>query len=123
MVLLKKGGDTMGKYLNGSAQTGSKIIKNWSLFSFSLISQDNEESKSIYRLMWNFDGQTGTINICVRTSDNKMSSSSLIDTDNKSSHRFSRPLGLYNDSSLEPVFSQMLSSIKVAANGIYSDSF
>lgn len=113
----------MGKFLTGSAQTGSKIMKNFSLFSFYLTEQDNGKNTIIYRFKWNFDGQTGTANICVRTSDNKISSSSLLDTDSQSAHSFDRPLGLYNDSSLEPVFREMLLKEGIVTNGVYSDAF
>lgn len=113
----------MGMTLTGSAQTGSKIREKWNLFSFSLVDQVNKENETLYRFEWNLGGQIGTISIYVRTSDNKMSTSSLIDTNRNSQNCFARPLGLYNDPSLESVFNKMLSSIDVKTNGVYSDDF
>lgn len=109
----------MGKYLNGSAQTGAKISKNRELFSYLFQNKEsNENSPILYHFTWNFDGQFGHIGIAVK--DDKISNSSLIDTDSKSPHQFGRPLGLYNDSSLLPVFEEMLASINVNTNGVYA---
>lgn len=105
----------MGKYLNGSAGTGDKILKNLSLFNYYL----TESSTDIYRFRWSFDGQFGKITIIVK--DEKMSNSSLIDTDNSYPHRFERPLGIYNDSTLVPVFTLMLNSVGVNVTGIYAE--
>lgn len=109
----------MGKYLNGSAKTGKKILDNWNLFSFAQIKQEVETTSVLYRFEWNFDGQKGYISI--RMKDNRISNSSLIDTNTTTSHPFSRPLGLYNDSSLEQVFIKMLASISVQASGVYAE--
>ena len=110
----------MGKYLNGSAQTGAKIMKNISLFTYELAHREDSHGAVFYRFNWRFDGQQfGHIGIEVK--NQKISNSSLIDTDSQSPYRFSRPLGLYNDSSLEQVFSTMMSSIGIQTTGVYSD--
>ena len=110
----------MGKYLNGSAQTGAKIMKNFSLFTYVFSHPDNLSGAVIYHFDWRFDGQQfGHISIEVK--NQKISNSSLIDTDSQSPHGFSRPLGLYNDPSLEQVFSSMMLSIGVQTTGVYSD--
>ena len=107
----------MGKYLNGSAGTGDKIAKNLSLFTYNL----TESSADFYRFRWSFGGQFGQIAITVK--DGKMSNSSLIDTDDSSPHKFDRPLGIYNDTTLVPVFTSMLNSVGVHVTGIYAEGF
>lgn len=115
-----KGVIILGKYLTDSAQTGAKISKNIKLFSYSLTETiPGDNGYVIYRFAWDFDGQAGHISIGVK--DGKISNSSLIDTDPGSSHPFGRPLGLYNDGSLAQVFRQMLASINVYTNGVYSN--
>lgn len=110
----------LGKYLNDSAETGTKISKNIHLFSYSFKEKEPfSDGSSLYRFTWNYDGQTGYVNIVVK--DGKISNSSLINTAPNSSHRFGRPLGLYNDRSLEPIFQQMLTSINVDTNGVYTE--
>lgn len=112
----------MGKYLNGSAKTGEKIMKNQDLFTYKLTGSDNVSGAVIYHFSWRFDGQQfGHIGIEVK--NHKISNSSLIDTDNQSPHGFGRPLGLYNDPSLEQVFSTMMSSIGIQTTGVYSEPF
>ena len=81
-------------WLNGSAKTGEKIIKNSSSFSSQHVGTEELGEKVLYRFTWNFDGQHGYISIMVRKEDNKISNSSLIGTDSSSSHKFDRPLGL-----------------------------
>lgn len=105
----------MSKYLTGSAKTGEKITENIKLFKYTLIESDID----FYRFNWSFGSQFGQIAISIK--DGKMSNSSLIDTDNSSPHKFSRPLGVYNDSSLIPVFISMLNSINVHVVGVYSE--
>lgn len=108
-------------WLNGSSGTGDKILKNYSHFSCSYTSKDHIKGKTLYHFEWKFDSQRGHMCIEVRNSDGKMSNSSLIDTDNKSSHPFGRPLGLYNDGSLQTVFEKALNSIHVHVNGVYAE--
>lgn len=105
----------MSKYLNGSAGTGDKIMKNLDLFAFDLA----DSSPDFYRFHWSFDGQFGQIAIAVK--EGKMSNSSLIDTDISSPHKFDRPLGIYNDPTLVPVFTSMLNSKNIHVAGIYSE--
>ena len=95
----------MEKYLNGSAETGRKIIQNWSDFKVEFIG-DNDE---VYKFTWEFYNQYGYINI--RFKKGKILESSLIDTDNNSPNGFDRPLGLYNDPSLYHVFERCLKEI------------
>ena len=110
----------MGKYLNGSAQTGAKIMNNQNLFTYKHTTTDNVSGAVIYHFTWTFDGQQfGHIGIEVK--DQKISNSSLIDTDDQSPHKFDRPLGLYNDPSLGQVFSMMMQSIRITTTGFYSD--
>lgn len=110
----------MGKYLTGSAKTGAKIIKNIGLFKYTYTGNEAMSNSMLYRFNWRFDTtQFGHISIEVK--GNKMSNSSLIDTDSQSPHKFDRPLGLYNDSSLVQVFADMMSSVGISITGIYSE--
>lgn len=112
----------MGKYLNGSSKTGTKISKNSSLFTYFPKGTEQLSNDSVlYKFEWNFDGQFGYANIAVK--GNKISNSSLINTDAKSTHQFDRPLGLYNDPSLESIFRDMMASINIKIDGIYADTF
>lgn len=104
-------------WLSGNPKTGEKIMKNFSRFSFKYVGNDESSNEVLYRFTWNFDGrQHGYISVAVRKEDNKISNSSLIDTDINSNHPFGRPLGFYNDSSLESVFVELLKEIKVTVN-------
>ncbi|HBL07405.1 MAG TPA: hypothetical protein DDZ33_10890 [Clostridium sp.] len=105
----------MSKWLTGSAKTGEKIIKNQSIFSSNFIKLDND----LYIFEWEFDGQHGYASI--RIKNGKISSSSLLDTNSNSSHKFSRPLGLYNDSTLLDVFKGMMHSIGISVTGVFSE--
>lgn len=112
----------MGKYLNGRSKTGTKISNNMGSFAYSC--ERNEPIKDgsvLYHFTWTFNEQHGYINIIVK--NNQISNSSLIDTDSQSPHPFNRPLGLYNDSSLELVFTEMMNSININVTGIYVDNF
>jgi len=112
----------MGKYLTGSAQTGTKIIKNIDLFKYNFVKKETFGDAIIYHFDWRFDtSQFGHIGIEVK--NQKISNSSLIATDNRSPHGFNPSLGLYNDSSLEQVFSMMMRSIGITITGVYSDPF
>ena len=112
----------MGKYLNGSSGTGTKISKNLGLFTYLPAgTQQLSDNSDLYKFDWNFDGQFGYASITVK--ENKISNSSLINTDAKSAHQFDRPLGLYNDPSLESIFRDMMASINIKINGIYSETF
>ena len=109
----------MGKYLNGSSKTGKKIIDNIKLFSYIKTEYENSDDSELYKFEWNFDGQEGYINIIVK--EGRISNSSLMNTNNNTSRSFSRPLGLYNDSSLETIFTNMLESVGVIVSGVYVD--
>ena len=108
-------------WLNGNAKTGEKISKNFSHFRFHYDKNEDLGDKLIYKFSWNFDGQHGYISIMVRKEDNKISNSSMIGTDNCSSHPFDRALGLYNDESLGTIFTGLLQGIGVKVNGFYSE--
>lgn len=112
----------MGKYLNGSSGTGTKISKNLGLFTYlSAGSEQLSDDSVLYKFDWNFDGQFGYASIAVK--ENKISNSSLINTVAKSTHQFDRPLGLYNDPSLESIFRDMMASINIKIDGIYAETF
>jgi len=108
---------SMSKWLSGSSKTGEKIIKNQSIFKSNFIKSDND----LHTFAWEFDQQHGYINIIVK--NEKISTSSLIDTDMNSSHKFDRPLGLYNDGTLLEVFKEMVQSVGISATGVYSESY
>ncbi|MBW9154833.1 hypothetical protein [Clostridium estertheticum] len=105
----------MSKWLTSSAKTGEKIINNQSIFSSNFIKADND----LYKFEWEFDGQHGYANIIIK--DAKVSSSSLLNTNSNSTHKFSRPLGLYNDNTLLDVFKRMMYSIGISVTGVYSE--
>ncbi|MBP2633100.1 MAG: hypothetical protein H6Q70_3728 [Firmicutes bacterium] len=105
----------MGKWLSGSAKTGEKIIENHKRFFVEFSKKDGD----MYTFLWSFDNQHGFINITVK--DEKMSNSSLINTDSDSIRRFKRALGVYNDSTLIPVFINLMKSINVKIDGVYSN--
>lgn len=105
----------MPKWLIGSANTGEKIIKNQSVFSSNFIKLEN----NLYTFEWEFGDQKGYANI--RIKEGKISSSSLLDTNSNTSHKFSRPLGLYNDNTLLDVFKGMMSSVGISVTGVYSE--
>ena len=95
----------MPMYLSGSAGTGSKIMKNLGKFRYSKIDQD--VNHHFYN--WTFDGyQSGILTIVVDDNGN-ISQDSLI-LCNHNPRSFARPLGLYNDSSLESVFAYILNN-------------
>lgn len=105
----------MSKWLTGSSKTGEKIIRNHKIFQSNFIKSDGD----LYTFEWQFDEQHGYASI--RIKNGKISSSSLLDTDSNSSHKFSRPLGLYNDSTLLDVFEGMMHSIGIFVTGVYSE--
>ena len=109
----------MGKYLSGSSKTGKKIIDNLELFFYNLTNQENKGDSVIYQFDWDFDGQNGYIFIEVK--DGKISNSSLINTSKNTCHCFDRPLGLYNDPSLEIVFTIMLADVGIEVSGVYTE--
>lgn len=112
----------MGKYLNGSAETGTKISSNMSSFIYSCEKNEpNKDGSILYRFTWRYNKQHGYASITVK--DNELSNSSLIDTDSQSPHPFDRPLGLYNDPSLKSVFTDMMNSINIDITGVYADNF
>ena len=108
-------------YLTGNSKTGEKITKNWTRFKYEYKAVEELGDKLMYKFEWTFDGQHGFISIILRKKDNNMSNSSLINTDNDSIHQFARPLGLYNDRSLEPLFRNVMLSIGINVSGVYSE--
>lgn len=110
----------MGKWLSGGAETGSKIMNNWSSFSYDIDSAQTDRNEGRYFFNWHFDNQYGYISIKVK--DNKVNSSSQIYTKQGSEHPFSKPLGLYNDSSLFDIFEIMLrDSYNINVSGVFTD--
>lgn len=99
---------------------GSQILDNISNFKYSLKETSPFNDSDFYKFSWSYSEQHGYIGIQIRRSDNKMSNSSMIGTDDDSPMKFSRPVGLYNDPSLAALFESMLDSISVIHNGIYS---
>jgi hypothetical protein len=116
-----KGVWDMEKWLTGSTETGEKILQNINFFRYTYESKEKSTARreSIYKFKWNYGEQNGYINITYK--NGKISNSSSMDTNKKSKHKFDRPLGLYNDSSLFEVFQIMMNSINMEAEGIYSD--
>lgn len=112
----------MGKYLNSSANTGTKISSNMESFTYSYEKNEpNEDGSILYRFTWKFNEQHGYASITVK--DNEISNSSLIDTDSQSPHPFDRPLGLYNDPSLKSIFTDMMNSVDIDITGVYAKNF
>ena len=96
----------MPKRLNGSANTGKKIMNNLDAFSYSYIGPDNSTSTTNYRFKWSFGSQSGTAVISL-TKDNHIDQSSTLNCD-QNRYDFLRPLGAYNDQTLYDVFAMML---------------
>lgn len=96
----------MPKRLNGSANTGKKIMNNLDAFSYSYIGPDNSASTTNYRFKWSFGSQSGTAVISL-TKDNHIDQSSTLNCD-QNRYDFLRPLGAYNDQTLYDVFAMML---------------
>lgn len=96
----------MPKRLNGSADTGKKIMDNWDDFSYSYRGSDNSTNQIYYKFDWSFGDQSGTAIICL-TPNNKIDQSSTLNCNGKP-YGFPRSLGAYNDSSLYDVFARML---------------
>ncbi|MBE6099314.1 MAG: hypothetical protein E7197_04600 [Anaerovibrio sp.] len=104
----------MRKYLNGSAGTGEKIIKHFTFFKYDFVGKESDrENKTIYRFKWHFyDYQHGYINIIVQNNSYCIDEGSTMGTDDDSPKKFDRPLGLYNDKTLESVYRKMMSCVK-----------
>lgn len=98
----------MPKRLNGSANTGKKIMNNLEIFSYSYIGPDNSTGTTNYSFKWSFGSQSGTAIISL-TKDNCIDQSSTLNCD-KNCHDFLRPLGAYNDPTLYNVFAMMLNN-------------
>ena len=96
----------MPKRLNGSANTGKKIMHNLDTFSYSYIGPDNSTSTTNYRYECTFGSQSGTAVISL-TKDNHIGQSSTLNCD-QNRYDFLRPLGAYNDPTLYDVFAMML---------------
>lgn len=111
----------MEKWLTGATETGERILQNISLFRYSFESKEKSTGRreNIYKFNWSYGDQNGYISIMHK--NGRISNSSSIDTSKKSKHKFEKPLGLYNDSSLFRVFQMMLNSIDIEVEGIYSD--
>lgn len=89
--------------LNGSANTGKKIMSNLSKFHFTF---DYKEDNKLF-FNWSFDNyQSG--HICINLDDNGIINNSSLMSCNINQREFVRPLGLYNDSSLRNVFEHIL---------------
>lgn len=111
-------------YLKSSAGTGNEILNNWNEFSYKYkqgFSQDvydileNVIGKAFcYQFNWSFYDQYGIASIVVNI-DHIIIEESTLDTSEDSEHKFDRPLGFNNDSSLQDVFVRMLNSIGVGA--------
>lgn len=112
----------MGKYLTDSAGTGEKIIRNFSDFLYNCTTSEPLSENLLYRFNWQFNDQHGYISIVFDKTSSKIANSSLIDTDNDSSHKFGRPLGLYNDQTLYSVFQKLMESQGIYIDGIFSDN-
>lgn len=104
----------MPKRLNGSANTGKKIMNNLDAFSYSYIGPDNSTSTTNYRFKWSFGSQSGTAVISL-TKDNHIDQSSTLNCD-QNRYDFLRPLGAYNDQTLYDVFAMMLDNAGIEAN-------
>lgn len=98
----------MPKRLNGSANTGKKIMNNLEIFSYSYIGPDNSTGTTNYSFKWSFGNQSGTAVISL-TKDNRIDPSSTLNCD-QNRYSFLRPLGAYNDRTLYDVFAMMLDS-------------
>lgn len=105
--------------LSGSSETGKVILNNWNLFKFKLIEEDKSEDIYFYKFNWSFNNQRGYITIRYDRRNNKIANSAIIDTDDVSSSKFSRPLGLYNDKTLFDVYKRMLAKLDCKVEGIY----
>ena len=96
----------MPKRLNGSANTGKKIMNNLEIFSYSYIGPDNSTGTTNYSFKWSFGNQSGTAVISL-TKDNRIDPSSTLNCV-QNRYSFLRPLGVYNDRTLYDVFAMML---------------
>lgn len=101
----------MRKHLSSSSNTGKKIIKNMSLFSYSYDYKEEKEDVIYYYFKWNFDGQEGYATIIVKKGE--ILEESLINTYRCTPRKFNKSLSLYNDPTLGQVFKIMLDSIGV----------
>jgi len=109
----------MGKWLNGACGTGKKIMANWNSFNCILSNHISSTEDDLYQFNWTFDNQKGYIVITVK--DDKISNSSLVNTAVNSIRKFVRPLSLYNDMSLEQVFTKILESNGISVSGVYEE--
>lgn len=103
----------MPKRLTGSPGTGKKIMQNQNLFKYTYNGSEQSGNNILHKFDWSFDSyQSGNISIELRT-DGTIDESSLINC-RQNPREFSRPLGVYNDSSLYDVFRMMLDSQKIS---------
>lgn len=101
-----KGVITMNKKLNGSAGSGTKILKDITLFSYEYKSTSTLSNNEVVHLFnWKFDGQIGKASIVV-DKKNYITDNSMLTGDT-----IGKPLGLYNDPTLLSVFQVMKKSI------------
>ena len=110
----------MRKYLVDSINTGNMIMNNLSLFSYDFRGLETLGESILYQFDWKYDDQKGYANIIFKENINKISDSSVLSTNTDSLHPFGRPLGLYNDGTLEAIFSIMMKNQGSAINGIYN---
>lgn len=105
------------KHLNGMADTGKRIMKDFSNFSYSLTSLNNGSVTPITQFgkyvvvgNWKYFGQVGyfRIEFSGTISQNVIDVLSVIDTSSHSKYKFGRPLSPNNDSSLSIAFQHIL---------------
>lgn len=112
----------MKEYLTDTYGTGEKIMKK---MKKSFLCEPHKikdyDGKVVYFFNWAIGLQWGYISIEVK--DNKINSSSQIGTysDALLKYHFSRPLGLYNDETLYPLFCKlMMDHYKIKIEGIFN---
>lgn len=98
----------MLKRLNGSANTGKRIMQNLEQFSFNYRDSENVAGKDFYQFDWSFGNQSESAVIQL-TDSGCIDQSSTLNCNN-----FSRPLGAYNDNTLYKVFEMMLKSQNIS---------
>lgn len=101
----------MSMYLSGSANTGKKIMKNFSKFAVTFDRTDENN----YFFNWSFDNyQSG--HICIVLNDkNEITQDSLMSCKNNQ-RSFKSTLGLYKDPSLRQVFEYIMNHYTPSCN-------
>lgn len=102
----------MPKRLSGSAGTGREIMQNLNIFDYSYESQKSKEADA-HVFSWSFGNQAGTATIILKD-DGVIDSTSMLQCNRHDGEDgFCRPLGVYNDDTLNPVFTMMLDHEKI----------